>query len=171
MSERPRSLTSLNTNLKPDRRASRLDITTNIYTRHGVSPATSFIRRLQLSIRLLSRHSNLTVIRVNNRSKKFHHIISPESSRLTISTQNSQSELINYSSCFIELLQQSKKHKIYNPLSKDYIIQFFFSQLISLMKSLHLLVEKQKYQYLILASLILAACYRYIVLVVLVQYN
>jgi hypothetical protein len=39
----------------------------------------------------------------------------------------------------------------------------FFSQLISLMKSLHLLVEKHKYQYLILASLILAACYRYIV--------
>jgi hypothetical protein len=32
---------------------------------------------------------------------------------------------------------------------------FFFSQLISLMKSLHLLVEKHKYQYLILASLIL----------------
>ena len=47
----------------------------------------------------------------------------------------------------------------------------FFSQLISLMKSLHLLVEKHKYHYLILASLILAACYRYIVLVVLVQYN
>ena len=47
----------------------------------------------------------------------------------------------------------------------------FFSQLISLMKSLHLLVGKHKYQYLILASLILAACYRYIVLVVLVQYN
>jgi len=39
------------------------------------------------------------------------------------------------------------------------------------MKSLHLLVEKHKYQYLILASLILVACYRYIVLVVLVQYN
>jgi hypothetical protein len=29
------------------------------------------------------------------------------------------------------------------------------------MKSLHLLVETHKYQYLILASLILAACYRY----------
>jgi hypothetical protein len=39
------------------------------------------------------------------------------------------------------------------------------------MKSLHLLVEKHNYQYRILASLILAACYRYIVLVVLVQYN
>ena len=45
---------------------------------------------------------------------------------------------------------------------------FFFSHLLSLMKSLHLLVETHKYQYLILASLILAACYRYIVLVVLV---
>jgi len=39
------------------------------------------------------------------------------------------------------------------------------------MKSLHLLMEKHKHQYLILASLILAACYRYIVLIVLVQYN
>jgi hypothetical protein len=52
---------------------------------------------------------------------------------------------------------------LYNP--------FFFSQLISLMKSLYLLVETHKFQYLILASLILAAGYRYIVLVVLVQYN
>ena len=39
------------------------------------------------------------------------------------------------------------------------------------MKSLHLLVEKHKYQYLNLASLILATYITYIVLVVLVPYN
>ena len=50
-------------------------------------------------------------------------------------------------------------------------LTFFFSQLLSLMKSLHLSVENHKYQYLILTLLILVACYRYIVLVVLVQYN
>ena len=48
---------------------------------------------------------------------------------------------------------------------------YFFSQLICLMKSLYLLVEKHTYQYLSLASLILVACHIYIALVVLVQYN
>jgi hypothetical protein len=50
-------------------------------------------------------------------------------------------------------------------------LTFFFPQLLSLMKSLHLSVENHKYLCLILALLILVACYRYIVLVVLVQYN
>jgi hypothetical protein len=53
------------------------------------------------------------------------------------------------------------------------ILQVTFPQLKSLLKTLHLLVKKHKYQYLIMASLILAACYRYmyVVLVLLVQYN
>ena len=49
---------------------------------------------------------------------------------------------------------------------QSYLINFFFSQIISLMKYLYLLVEKHMYQYLILASLILEHA-----IVVLVQYN
>ena len=36
----------------------------------------------------------------------------------------------------------------------------YFSQFKSLLKTIHLLVKKHKYQYLILASLILVVCYR-----------
>ena len=41
----------------------------------------------------------------------------------------------------------------------------FISHLLSLMKSIHMLAGTDKYQYHILASLILEACYRYIVFV------
>jgi hypothetical protein len=41
-----------------------------------------------------------------------------------------------------------------------FLCLFVFLQLIYLMKSLHLLVEKHKYQYLIMTSLILVACHR-----------
>ena len=40
------------------------------------------------------------------------------------------------------------------------LVFFFFFQLKTLMKSLHLLVKKHNYQYLILALLILVACHR-----------
>ena len=46
--------------------------------------------------------------------------------------------------------------------SKNLTVNYlFFFQLKSLLKTLHLLGKKHKYQYLILASLILVACYIY----------
>jgi hypothetical protein len=74
------------------------------------------------------------------------------------------------------LLPNNKEEGMLTDTNRDHLLQLDIKEEPRLSPNVKIngesrLQEKHKYQYLILASLILSACYRYIVFVVLVQYN